>query len=100
MKWLFWLCFALMAYTYVGYAVLLGLLARLRPRPVACGLYEPSVSIVIAARNEAANLPAKIENSSAACTTRRSDCRLSLSPTDRQTPPQTFCVARVRPSCP
>jgi len=59
---LFWLCFALVAYTYVGYAVLLWLLARLRPRPVACGLYEPRVSIVIAARNEAANLPAKIEN--------------------------------------
>jgi poly-beta-1,6-N-acetyl-D-glucosamine synthase len=61
-KWLFWLCFGLVGYTYVGYMALLWLLARLNPRPVASGLYEPSVSIVIAARNEAANLPAKIEN--------------------------------------
>ena len=61
-KCLFWLCFVLVAYTYVGYAVLLWLLARLRPRSVANGVYEPSVSIVIAARNEAANLPGKIEN--------------------------------------
>jgi poly-beta-1,6-N-acetyl-D-glucosamine synthase len=61
-KWLFWLCFVLMAYTYLGYAALLWLLARLRPRPVARGLYEPTVSVVIAARNEAANLPGKLEN--------------------------------------
>lgn len=52
----------MVAYTYVGYAALLWLLARLRPRQVAYGHYEPSISILIAVRNEAANLPAKIEN--------------------------------------
>jgi poly-beta-1,6-N-acetyl-D-glucosamine synthase len=62
MKLTFWICFALIAYTYLGYALWLWCCAlRRRPRP----LQSPSsmrVSIVIAARNEAANMPAKIQN--------------------------------------
>ncbi len=62
MKLLFWLCFALIAYAYFGYAVWLWLSVRLRRRPVLKRFITPSVSIVIAARNEEASLPAKLEN--------------------------------------
>jgi len=62
-KLIFWLCFALTGYAYLGYAIWLWLSVRLRKRalpetyPAA-----PRVSIIIAARNEEANLPAKLEN--------------------------------------
>jgi len=62
MKLLFWLCLALLAYTYFGYAVWLRLLVRLRPRPILQRPIQPDVSVLIAARNEEANLPAKLEN--------------------------------------
>lgn len=62
MSTLFWLCFALTAYAYVGYAAWLEVCVRLRGRPVVKRNGTPTVSIVIAARNEAANLPAKLEN--------------------------------------
>jgi cellulose synthase/poly-beta-1,6-N-acetylglucosamine synthase-like glycosyltransferase len=70
MKLLFFLCLALVAYAYFGYAVLLWLQARLRARPIQSPPIQPppiqpSVSIIIAARNEEANLPAKLENLSA-----------------------------------
>src|SRR5437879_9951456 len=58
----FWLSTALVAYTYAGYplaAVLLGSLVR---RRVAKGACEPTVTIVIAAHNEARHLRATIEN--------------------------------------
>jgi biofilm PGA synthesis N-glycosyltransferase PgaC len=62
-KLLFWLCLALISYAYVGYAVWLALYVRLRrPRPIQKGHITPKASIVIAARNEEANLPAKLEN--------------------------------------
>jgi cellulose synthase/poly-beta-1,6-N-acetylglucosamine synthase-like glycosyltransferase len=62
MKLLFWLSLALVLYTYVGYAVWLWLEVRLRGRPTLQRPIVPDVSIVIAARNEEANLPAKLEN--------------------------------------
>jgi cellulose synthase/poly-beta-1,6-N-acetylglucosamine synthase-like glycosyltransferase len=62
MKLLFWLCLALIAYAYFGYALWLWLYARLRRRPILRGRITPSVSIIIAARNEEASLPAKLEN--------------------------------------
>jgi cellulose synthase/poly-beta-1,6-N-acetylglucosamine synthase-like glycosyltransferase len=62
MKLLFWLCLGLVAYAYLGYLVWLWLQARLRNRLIATGTFTPAVSIVIAARNEAANLPTKLEN--------------------------------------
>ncbi len=62
MKSLFWLAAATVAYTYVGYLLLLAVLARLRPRPVHCTPFLPTVSILVAAHNEAANLPAKLAN--------------------------------------
>ena len=62
MKLLFWLCFAVVGYAYFGYAIWLWLYVRLRPRPFLKDPITPSVSIIIAARNEEANLPAKLEN--------------------------------------
>ncbi len=62
MKILFWSCFALTVYAYLGYCTWLWLLVRLRPRPVVKAPNVCDVSIVIAARNEAANLVVKLEN--------------------------------------
>lgn len=62
MKLLFWISLAGIAYAYFGYALVLAVLARLRPRPVRTGGIEPAVSVIIAARNEAGSLPAKLQN--------------------------------------
>jgi biofilm PGA synthesis N-glycosyltransferase PgaC len=62
MKLLFWFCLALVAYAYFGYAIWLWLQVRLRKRPILQEPITPPVSIIIAARNEEANLPAKLEN--------------------------------------
>lgn len=62
MKVLFWLSFALIAYAYFGYAVWLWLYVRISRQPIRRQPITPSVSIVIAARNEENNLPAKLEN--------------------------------------
>jgi glycosyltransferase involved in cell wall biosynthesis len=53
---------ALVGYTYVAFPALVLLRARLRPRPHRSEPVTPSVSIVIAARNEAASIAAKIDN--------------------------------------
>lgn len=62
MKLLFWLCVAIVGYAYFGYAVGLWLYVHLRRRPIRKQNITPDVSIIIAARNEEANLPAKLEN--------------------------------------
>jgi len=68
MVWVFWLSAAALVYVYAGYPCLLRVWARLRPRAVASPGHlssaapEHGVSIVIAARNEAARLPARIDN--------------------------------------
>ncbi len=62
MKLVFWLCFALAGYAYLGYAIWLWLHVHLRKRPILPKNITPDVSIIIAARNEEANLPAKLEN--------------------------------------
>lgn len=83
---LFWSSALFIAYVYAGYGLLLMAWARLRPRPVdavrrrglidgntgahqaddlgLAGAWEapPFVSIIVAARNEAARLPARIRN--------------------------------------
>jgi cellulose synthase/poly-beta-1,6-N-acetylglucosamine synthase-like glycosyltransferase len=66
MEILFWASALVIAYVYVGYPVLLAAWARLAPRPVrrtgfAPGAW-PSISIVLAARNEAPRLPARLAN--------------------------------------
>jgi poly-beta-1,6-N-acetyl-D-glucosamine synthase len=62
MKLLFWISLALIAYVYLGYAILLALYSCLRRHPIRRQQITPTVSIVIAARNEATNLPAKLQN--------------------------------------
>lgn len=62
MKLLFWLCLALISYAYIGYALWLAICVRFCRRSVRSVRFTPRVSIVIAARNEEANLPAKLEN--------------------------------------
>jgi cellulose synthase/poly-beta-1,6-N-acetylglucosamine synthase-like glycosyltransferase len=66
MRLVFWLSAVMVVYVYLGYPVLLVVWARLRPRPPIrtrdASRPPPSVSIVIAARNEAARLPDRIDN--------------------------------------
>jgi cellulose synthase/poly-beta-1,6-N-acetylglucosamine synthase-like glycosyltransferase len=62
MKLLFWVCFAVACYAYFGYAAVLWVQARLRRRPVTQAKIHPKVSVIMAARNEEMNLPAKLEN--------------------------------------
>ena len=63
---LFWTSAATVAYVYVGYPVLLALWARFvdrRPRRAAFAPDAwPSISIVVAARNEAPRLAQRVEN--------------------------------------
>jgi poly-beta-1,6-N-acetyl-D-glucosamine synthase len=62
MKLLFWLCLVLISYAYFGYAAWLWFCVRFRSRPVRKEHFSPTVSVIIAARNEEANLPSKLEN--------------------------------------
>lgn len=58
----FWAALATIAYTYVGFPLLVLVRARLRPRPPASAPIEPTVSIVLAAHNEAAAIGARLDN--------------------------------------
>ncbi|PYR81226.1 MAG: glycosyltransferase family 2 protein [Acidobacteria bacterium] len=62
MRGVFWLSTAVLCYTYAGYPLLVMALARIRRRPVRTAPYEPAVSIIIAARNEAKSIRATLEN--------------------------------------
>jgi len=62
MKIVFWICAAGLFYIYVGYPLLIWMLARLRGRPIAKAPFEGRFSILIAAYNEAGNLPQKIKS--------------------------------------
>jgi cellulose synthase/poly-beta-1,6-N-acetylglucosamine synthase-like glycosyltransferase len=50
-----------LAYTYVGYPALIWLLARLFPRAVRRGDFEPRVAVIIVVHNEAARIGRKLE---------------------------------------
>ena len=50
------------SFTYVGYPILLGILARWAPRPVERGEVAPSVTVIVAVHNGEAELPKKLEN--------------------------------------
>lgn len=56
----FWTSLALIAYVYVGYPLLLAAWSRLAPRPVCRERWEPTVSLVIAARNESGTIAGKL----------------------------------------
>src|SRR6266403_5797775 len=59
---LFWLSAAALFYTYVGYPLLITLIAWLRPRNIQRAHREPSVTIIITAYNEERALATKLEN--------------------------------------
>ncbi|MGH8909645.1 MAG: glycosyltransferase family 2 protein [Egibacteraceae bacterium] len=59
---LFWSAVTLLGYTYLAFPALVMVRGLLRPRPYSSGSRAPSVSIVIAARNEAAAIGAKVVN--------------------------------------
>lgn len=63
MEFLFWLSLALLFYIYFGYPLLASAVAKLANRPVGKSEdYQPSVSILIAAYNEASDIEATLRN--------------------------------------
>ncbi|MBP7416481.1 MAG: glycosyltransferase family 2 protein, partial [Pyrinomonadaceae bacterium] len=58
----FWLCIGVLAYVYVGYPLLVHLVSRVFPKPVANGEIEPKVTVLITAFNEENDIRAKLEN--------------------------------------
>jgi glycosyltransferase involved in cell wall biosynthesis len=61
-KGLFWGSLAGLAWTHVGYPAAMGVLARVRPRPVRKADQTPTVALVISAHNEEAVIRRRIEN--------------------------------------
>jgi poly-beta-1,6-N-acetyl-D-glucosamine synthase len=62
-SFLLWGCFGILIYIYAGYLLILMVLARLFPvRRETDNSYTPAISILFAARNELASLPAKMES--------------------------------------
>ena len=59
---LFWFSMAALFYTYIGYPLLVMLVAKLRPKPQRRGSFEPTVSVIITAYNEERDLAGKLEN--------------------------------------
>jgi len=59
---IFWTSLGLIVWTHVGYPLATGLLARLRPHPVAKAQIEPSVVLIVAAHNEDTVIRRRIEN--------------------------------------
>jgi cellulose synthase/poly-beta-1,6-N-acetylglucosamine synthase-like glycosyltransferase len=61
-KVIFWVAAVLLAYVYVGYALIEALRARLRPKTQTRASIEPRVSVVVVAHNEAGRIAARIED--------------------------------------
>lgn len=62
MKLIFWASLLLLSYSHFGYLLLLWLQARVHRKAILLAEITPSVSIIIAARNEEGHLPAKLQN--------------------------------------
>jgi glycosyltransferase involved in cell wall biosynthesis len=59
---LFWLSAGVVAYTYIGFPLLVLARARLRPRPHRSDAITPSVSVVIAAHDEETAIGSRVDN--------------------------------------
>ena len=59
---LFWVCLAVLGYTYVGFPLLVLLVSLIRARTTKRGPLEPTISVIITAYNEERDLTAKLEN--------------------------------------
>ena len=62
MEHAFWAAVAFIAYAYVGYPLVLALVAALRPKTIAKGDVTPMVSHIITAHNEEKRIRDKLEN--------------------------------------
>ena len=58
----FWAAVFVVAYTYVGYPLLLAARARVLRRPYRSADTTPRLSLIVCAYNEAASIRAKLEN--------------------------------------
>lgn len=61
-KSIFWICFSLMSYVYFLYPALIASLSRLFDKNFLKAAIEPTVSVIITAYNEEADIAEKLEN--------------------------------------
>jgi cellulose synthase/poly-beta-1,6-N-acetylglucosamine synthase-like glycosyltransferase len=60
---IFWGCFTIVFYTFLGYPMLIGLLAKIKGEPIRIdGNNEASVSVILIAHNESQRIRARLEN--------------------------------------
>jgi cellulose synthase/poly-beta-1,6-N-acetylglucosamine synthase-like glycosyltransferase len=59
---LFWASAAVVGYTYVGFPIIVLVRGRLRPAPYRAADITPTVSLLVAAHNEAGGIARKLEN--------------------------------------
>jgi len=62
MKILFWITFGLIAYTYIGYPVLVYILSHFYRKPLRGKYLYPTVSVLVSAYNEEKNIEQKLHN--------------------------------------
>lgn len=62
MKMAFWLSLAMLVYVYIGFALLVAVVGRLRNRRVRKQSITPTISLIIAAYNEEDHIAQKLEN--------------------------------------
>jgi poly-beta-1,6-N-acetyl-D-glucosamine synthase len=62
MKWVFWIAAGTIVYAYAGYPLVVFLRSHLKPRRAQVAPFFPSVSVIIAARDESATLLKKLKN--------------------------------------
>ena len=61
-QWTFWGSLLIVVYTFVGYPVVIAMLAKVFARPARKAELNPSVSVVMVAYNEAGRIRERIEN--------------------------------------
>lgn len=62
MRTAFWLALWIVAFAYLGYPLLMALLAKLRPRPVLLVAQTPSLDVLLVVHNAASQLRDKLDN--------------------------------------
>lgn len=58
----FWLALCVVAFTYLGYPVVIAAWAKLRPRPIRAAAQTPSLEVLLVVHNAAALLTEKLDN--------------------------------------
>ena len=62
LEWMFWISILELFYVYLGYPILLWIVAKLKPKPIRKSLITPNVSVIIAAYNEEDVIQQRLEN--------------------------------------